>query len=341
MVPRLYTLLAFLLFSLPFAPPAAAQSWEQRIAAARAEAERFAAYGEAHGWTSQMIGTFTRQADIAQMRCTILAELIGIGDISEHIEFYGPGPDDHMELPGPGVIPDDGMLQELLTYAWNRGLWASMAEQVLPSTADQRAETWELQCNGQHGIPEGLLAPRWDTHASFRVDGGALYVLGDIVPGFYAEFAKVLAENDIGLVMLGSRGGSVQDAMQAGGLIRQKELGVQLFGDCESACPLIYIAGNEPRIQNLPMHRLGFHQISVGGAAIPLDHEIYEVVAAYIDAMGVDSDYILTAMQDTPPQNMWHPPFQWLCDANVGWFYGNCTQPHPNSDAGRAAREGR
>ena len=82
-------------------------------------------------------------------------------------------------------------------------------------------------------------------------------------------------------------------------------------------------------IQRLPLHRLGFHQISAGGAAIPLDHEIYDVVAAFIDAMGVSSDHILTAMRDTPPRNMYYPPYQWLCDANAGWFYGNCTQPHP------------
>lgn len=321
--------------------PAAAQSWETRIAAARAEAEAFAAYGAAHGWDYNRIGTFTRRADAGRLRCTILAELIGIGDISEHVDFYGPAPWERMALPGPGVTPDDGLLQKLLTYAWNREVWANMAEQVLPASADQRAETWELQCNGQHGIPEGLLGPRWDTEASFRVDGGALYVLGDIVPGFYAEFAQALARNDIRTVMLGSRGGSVLDAMQAGGLIRQEGLAVALYGDCESACPLVYVAGAAPRIQDLPLHRLGFHQISVGGAAIPLDHEIYEVVAAYIDAMGVNSDYILTAMQDTPPETMWHPPYQWLCDAGVAWFYGNCTQPHPLSDAGRAAQEGR
>lgn len=319
-----------ILFTLFWAGAALAdEGWEARIADARATAERIAAWGATHGRDYNHIGTFTRQADIAVLRCSILAELTGIGDISDHVEYYGPDPALPRALPDRAATPGDDAVLEHLGYAWNLRSWAHLAEQVLGSSADQLAETWELQCNGQHGIPEGLVVAAWDTRATFRLDGRRLYVLGDIEPGFYEEFAEVVAANEIGFVMLGSRGGSVEDAMQAGGLIRRLGLATELYGDCESACPLLYFSGAEPRIQRLPLYRLGFHRISAGGAAIPLDHEIYEIVAAFIDAMGVNSDYILTAMRDTPPENMYYPPYQWLCDANAGWFYGNCTQPHP------------
>ena len=139
----------------------------------------------------------------------------------------------------------------------------------------------------------------------------------------------MVAENDVGIVMLGSRGGSVHDAMQAGGHIRQRGLQTELFGDCESACPLMYLSGQEPRIARLPLHRLGFHQISARGKAIPLDSPIYETVGAFIEAMGVDSAFVLKAMRSTPPEEIHFPDYQSLCDANVGWFYGNCTQTHP------------
>lgn len=306
-----------------------AQDWDDRIAAAQATAGEIEAWAAGHGWDYNRIGSFTRAADLAVIRCTVLAERLGIGDIAAHVAFDGPDPTRPGPAPDPATAPDDGALQEMLTYAWNLQTWATMAEQALAYSDDQSAETWELQCRGRHGIPEGLGAAAWDRGASFRVDGHRLYVLGDIEPGFYEEFAAVVAGHDIGIVMLGSRGGSVEDAMQAGGLIRQKGLGVELFGDCESACPLVYFGGAEPRVQRLPLHRLGFHQISAGGTAIPLDHVIYETVAAYIDALGVDSDYILTAMQDTPLENMYYPAYQWLCDANAGWFYGNCTQAYP------------
>lgn len=316
---------------LAFSTAAFAQSWEDRIDSARTAAREIESWAATYGWDYNMIGTLIRTADVAVIRCSILAEMQGLGDISDHVEYYGPDPMEARKLPGGPVDADTFDFQQLLEYSMNLGIWAHQAEQFLAQTDDQRAEFWELSCNGQFGIPEGLLPDTWETAASFRLDGTALYVLGDIERGFFAEFADVVSRNEIDIVYLGSRGGSVRDAMDASALIRARGFDTDLHGDCESACPLIYFGGREPRVMfNTARFRLGFHQISADGEAIPLDSPIYDAVGSFVAEMGVDPDFVLAAMRRATPDDMYFPDYQSLCDANaVAWVYGSCSQPFP------------
>ncbi len=324
--------LALILF-LAASATSAAQSWEERIAAARQSATGIVEWAAPYGWDLQMIGTFSRDADVPVIRCLILAEMQNLPDISGYVEFWGPSPFAGLGVPEGEIDPETFEFQRLLEFASNQFIWAYQSELFLEQTEDQRAEFWELSCNGQHGIPEGLLPSAWETTASFRMDGASLYVIGDIEPGFFKEFAAVVAQNDVETVFLGSRGGSVADALDASTLIRERGFEVQLYGDCESACPFIYFGGQEPRIiYNLPVFRLGFHQISADGQAIPLDSPIYDEVGDFVTRMGVDADFVLSAMRSAAPSEMYFPDAQSLCDANaVAWIYGNCSQPFPGT----------
>ena len=60
--------------------------------------------------------------------------------------------------------------------------------------------------------------------------------------------------------MRGSGGGYIDEAMKAGAYIRRKELGTTLYINCDSACPLVFMAGVE-RLNWSPYPKLGFHQI--------------------------------------------------------------------------------
>lgn len=329
--------LACIFFYLALAPALHAQGWEERIADAKAREDAIVAWAAQYDWDYNMIGMDIRWADVANMRCEILAEMIGLGDISGYLTYYGPRPDADLNPPLGQIDPDTYDFYRILGYAINLGGWAHFVEGFLGDTDDQRAEYWELTCNGQHGIPEGLLGPDWAKTAMFTVDGRWLTVLGDIEPGFFSAFAETVAKHDITGVNLGSRGGSVMDAMQAGGLIRALDMDVSLHADCESACPLVYFGGHDPRVVvALPPFRLGFHQVSANGVAIPLDSPIYETIGAYVQAMGVDEDFVLSAMRSAPPDDMFFPDFQSLCDANaIAWVRYHCSQSYPEDTANR------
>ncbi len=45
--------------------------------------------------------------------------------------------------------------------------------------------------------------------------------------------------------MLGSGGGYIDEAMKAGAYIRRKGLDTTLYNNCDSACPLVVMAGVE------------------------------------------------------------------------------------------------
>jgi len=296
-----------------------AEGWEDRIADARSRARAIETWAEGYGWDYNSVGRMIRSVDVSAIRCQVLAEMMGIGDISGYIRYVSPRPDEIHSPPADSIDPDTYDFNQILGYSWNLNTWMIAVEEFRSMNGDQRAEVWELSCHGQHGIPEGLLGPDWNTSASFRVDDGILYVLGDIVPGFFKEFEAVLSKNEIRVINLGSRGGSVKDAMQAGELIRERGLITALYADCESACPLIFMAGVPPRILVSPkqFYRIGFHQISANGVAIPLDSPAYKIIGAYVKRMGVDDGFVLTAMRSVPPDGMYFPELATLCAAGV------------------------
>lgn len=87
-----------------------------------------------------------------------------------------------------------------------------------------------------------------------------------------ARFRAALDANPrVREVQLGSTGGSVHDALEAGRLIRARGLRTVLYTHCDSACLLVFLGGVE-RIAWASPARFGFHQFSVRGATLPLDY---------------------------------------------------------------------
>ncbi|WP_094020528.1 hypothetical protein [Maliponia aquimaris] len=267
-----------------------------------------------------MLGTLDLQADVAEFKCLILGEMLNAGDVASHMELFGPNPAEEPDLNDPYSIR---------LHAMADAKWAYQASLIVDLSEDQRLEMWNLTCDGKLGIPAGLVTADWTTRATFRVDAGALYVLGDIEEGFFDEFQSFLQEHEINRVFFGSRGGSVGEAVKTGKLIRQLGLETDLYATCASACPLAYLGGT-PRLINNWRFKLGFHQMAYDGAALALDHELYGLVRDYVTEMGANGDFVVTAMQSAPIDQMHYPEFQEMCDADITWVRGNCSQPHPS-----------
>lgn len=157
--------------------------------------------------------------------------------------------------------------------------------------------------------------------AEFLAEGTQLRVYGDIDTGFAERFQQALnANRSVTEVTLGSGGGSVQDALIAGLLLRSRGLDTTIYGNCYSACPLVFLGGNDRVVWAAP-YRLGFHQIYTGaGVPIPLDDQIYELIVQYVAEMGGDPSRVLAWMFSAGPSEMFEPEPEDLYAAKVATF---------------------
>ncbi|MEP4803501.1 MAG: ATP-dependent Clp protease proteolytic subunit, partial [Hyphomicrobiales bacterium] len=98
----------------------------------------------------------------------------------------------------------------------------------------------------------------------FKDDGeGVLLAFGTITPGTSKVFeGSLLArEGKISELILHSPGGSVNDALEMGQLIRESEFNTKVVanGYCASSCPLIFAAGVERTAHETSW--IGVHQV--------------------------------------------------------------------------------
>lgn len=95
------------------------------------------------------------------------------------------------------------------------------------------------------------------------VAGGRLVATGSITPGTSARFAEEIEKRGdyVTTVVLNSPGGSVQDALAMGKLIRERGLItlVEKAGHCASSCPLVF-SGGAARIAEKGAS-MGVHQV--------------------------------------------------------------------------------
>jgi len=210
------------------------------------------------------------------------------------------------------------------------GNFASVAKRMLDMPHDERVITWNLDCAGQLGLPKAYI--KQEGQSSFYVvtnEGHALKVLGDIEAGFAQKIEDAIEANPtVEVVMLGSGGGYVDEAMKAGAYIRRKRLDTTLYNNCYSACPLVFMAGVE-RLNWSPYPKLGFHQIyTTDGHAIPFDSQPYRQVFGYLTSMGIEPRYVLQKMWSAPPSGMTNVDGQDedLCQANITtWIQRGCS----------------
>ncbi|NGP16594.1 hypothetical protein G5575_01845 [Devosia chinhatensis] len=164
--------------------------------------------------------------------------------------------------------------------------------------------------------PELLEAPLEIALAS----GGKLTLTGTIDPGSSARFlAEIEARGEyVSTVLLDSPGGSVDDALSIGRLIRERDLSTEVAngGLCASSCPLIFAGGTE-RIAGREA-AVGVHQIyaaalsatpidalSVAGVAMADAQAVTADITRYLGDGGVDPALWLHALE-TPPDQLYY-----------------------------------
>jgi hypothetical protein len=74
-----------------------------------------------------------------------------------------------------------------------------------------------------------------------------------------------------------------------------------------------------------PGPHLGFHQIYNSNGAIPLDHDMYKIVARYLTEVGVDAFGVISWMAKAGPKEMFEPDLEKLCDVRIAtWVQRIC-----------------
>ncbi|MDW6023518.1 hypothetical protein SAZ10_17345 [Mesorhizobium sp. BAC0120] len=151
------------------------------------------------------------------------------------------------------------------------------------------------------------------------VSGGRLEATGAITPGTAERFKTEIERRGdyVKTVVLNSPGGSVQDALEMGRLIREKGLGtlVEKGGYCASSCPLVFAGGATRTAQKGAF--VGVHQVialPVTGAALAnaddrasfdLAQKISAECQRHLVEMGVDPRVWIHAME-TPPDKIFY-----------------------------------
>ncbi|UYQ72388.1 ATP-dependent Clp protease proteolytic subunit [Pelagibacterium flavum] len=146
------------------------------------------------------------------------------------------------------------------------------------------------------------------------VGGGVLMLSGTIVPGAATSFAGEIERRGdyVETVALNSPGGSVEDALVIGRLIRENGFDTAV-GDgalCGSSCPLVLAGGVERIISDNAA--VGVHQIyagaggdDVGSAQAMSDAQsVTARIARYLGEMGIDPLVWINAME-TPPDRLY------------------------------------
>lgn len=150
--------------------------------------------------------------------------------------------------------------------------------------------------------------------------GGILSLTGTIDPGSSSRFlAEIEARGEyVSTVLLDSPGGSVDDALSIGRLIRERELSTEVAdgGLCASSCPLIFAGGSE-RIAGRGA-AIGVHQIyaaaltatpvdalSVAGVAMADAQSVTADITRHLSDGGIDPALWLHALE-TPPDRLYY-----------------------------------
>jgi hypothetical protein len=148
------------------------------------------------------------------------------------------------------------------------------------------------------------------------VGNGKLMATGTVTPGTADTFAAEVEKRGsyVKTVVLHSPGGSVQDALRMGRLIRDKGFGTEVESGkyCASSCPLIFAGGVERRAGEKAA--IGVHQVfAAPGSIVPASNasgmdqaqRISAQCQKYLRDMGVDLGVWVHAME-TPKDELFY-----------------------------------
>ncbi len=148
------------------------------------------------------------------------------------------------------------------------------------------------------------------------VGDGRLMATGTVSPGIADSFAAEIEKRGsyVRTVVLHSPGGSVQDALRMGRLIREKNFNTEVESGkyCASSCPLIFAGGVERRAGEKAA--IGVHQVfAAPGSGGPANgangmdsaQRISAQCQKYLRDMGVDLGVWVHAME-TPKEELFY-----------------------------------
>jgi hypothetical protein len=138
------------------------------------------------------------------------------------------------------------------------------------------------------------------------VGGGKLMATGTITPGSSQAFAAEVARRGdyVRTVVLNSPGGSVNDALAMGRLIREKKFATEVEAGkyCASSCPLVFAGGVERRAGDKAA--IGVHQVAAisSSSAAPRDEmDVAQRISArcqrFLGEMGINLQVWVHAME--------------------------------------------
>lgn len=201
---------------------------------------------------------------------------------------------DYMELNGRGA-----------PQAWTAPALAPGAAPDLPDITKTTVEP--VRPGDQRRVPYRRSDPRLTAAMTFDLVGdGRLLAVGTIQPGSAKTFAAEIEKRGgyVKTIVLHSPGGSVQDALEMGRLIRGKNFATEVENGhyCASSCPLVFAGGVERRAGDKAA--IGVHQVTaVGrdGATPASGAESVQRVSAecqrYLRDMGIDPLVWVHAME--------------------------------------------
>ena len=162
--------------------------------------------------------------------------------------------------------------------------------------------------DGPKGAPDARLRERMTFELSA---GGRLMAVGAITPGTSKLFADEIEKRGsyIKTVVLMSPGGSVQDALEMGRLIRVKGFATEIEAGayCASSCPLVF-AGGVQRIAGkgaaIGVHQVSAHDEAASGGMAGAQ-KVSAICQKYLREMGVDLGVWVHAME-TPKEQLYY-----------------------------------
>ena len=143
------------------------------------------------------------------------------------------------------------------------------------------------------------------TPATLTVTGRELHIDGHLTINLAEAFTALINKHpDVNQISITSPGGRLETALQIASIISERKLNTVVFGDCSSACTIIFLSG-KTRLLDVDS-ALGFHSPSVLGLSdLEARFRSPEVTDVY-EAAGLSEAFISKALR-TPSTTMWYP----------------------------------
>jgi len=137
--------------------------------------------------------------------------------------------------------------------------------------------------------------------ATFVRDGNRIVLTGVIRAGDAAAFAHLVASlPDNVIVVLGSDGGSVPDALAIGRLVRERKFRTLVPSQCLSACVMVWSAGSPRELGDGA--RIGIHCARLESDLAHCYGPATDQMAAHLRDMGMPAVVITMQAQATSPE---------------------------------------